>query len=298
MTKGVTCLLVFVAVAQGAVLRPDPPKICDSCDAWNRPLAAVRLFGNSYFVGTEGLGAVLVSSANGHVLLDGGLPQSASRIEENIRKAGFTLEDVRLILNSHAHYDHAGGIAALQRASGAQVAASEWGARVLERGETLEDDPQHGLGREAMSLPPVTKVRVVRDGEVLRVADIAITARLTPGHTPGSTTWTWQSCEGSRCLDVVYADSLNAVSAAGFRFTGNGSRGDLIAAFRQSIATVRDLPCDVLVTVHPQFARLEQKLARRAANPKVNPFIDPTSCRSYADDAMKRLVARIAEERR
>ena len=287
-------LIGIVALVQTTALRPDPPKICDACDAWNRPLAPFQVFGNTYYVGTEGLSAVLVTSERGHVLLDGALPQSAPLIERNIRALGFHLADVRLIVNSHAHYDHSGGIAALQRASGAEVAASAWGARVLETGEPTPDDPQHGFGRDATAFPPVAKVRSVRDGETLRVGDLAITARLTPGHTPGSTTWTWKSCAGTRCLDVVYADSLNAVSASGFRFT---AKPELIESFRRSIAAVAALPCDILLSVHPGFSRLEQKLARRQANPKVNAFVDAGACRAYAADAAKRLEQRLAEEK-
>ena len=127
----------------------------------------------------------------GHILLDGGLPQSAALIDDNIRALGFRTTDVRLIVNSHAHFDHAGGIAALQRRSGARVAASAAGARALAAGEPPADDPQYGLGRQAMAFPKVPQVQAVGDGEVLRVGALALTAHLTPGHTPGSTTWSW-----------------------------------------------------------------------------------------------------------
>src|SRR5262249_52001989 len=155
---------------------------------------------------------------------------------------------IRLIVNSHAHFDHAGGIAALQRASGAVVAASAAGARALERGEPLPEDPQYGFGRKSTEFPAVARVRVAADGETLRVGDLALTAHHTQGHTPGSTTWTWRSCEGTHCLDLVYADSLNAVSSPGFRFTDHP---ELIEQFRRSIAKVKSLPCDVLLSVHP-----------------------------------------------
>lgn len=290
-----TCTLVMSAQG-GSRLQPDPPMKCESCDAWNRPLAGFKVYGNTYYVGTAGLSAVLVTSKDGHVLLDGALPQSAPLIDENIRALGFRLADVKLILNSHAHYDHAGGIAALQRASGATVAASEWGGRALTRGEPLPDDPQFGFGREANSFPRVPSVRRVSDGEVLRVGDLSIAARLTPGHTPGSTTWTWKSCEGTRCLDVVYADSLNPVSAPGFRFTGDGPQPSRIESFRRSIATVERLPCDVVISVHPNFTDLDKKAARLKAEPGVNPFIDPRGCRAYAAGARRRLDQRIKEE--
>jgi metallo-beta-lactamase class B len=289
-------LVPIVAAAGRAALTADPAKQCESCAAWNAVQEPFRVFGNTYYVGVAGLSSVLVTSDKGLILFDGGLPQSAPLIDASIRKLGFRTEDIRLIVNSHAHYDHAGGIAALQRASGAVVAASASGAHALESGEPPADDPQYAFGKDANGFPPVKAVKVVADGETLRVGHLAITAHLTPGHTPGSTTWTWRSCEGARCLEVVYADSLNSVSAPGFRFTGDATRPSVEAVFRRSISTVARLPCDVLLTVHPSFAGMEDKLRRRREQPGSEPFVDPGACRTYAGDAAKRLDQRIAEE--
>ena len=276
-------------------LMPDPPISCSDCEEWNRTLEPFRIFGNSYYVGTAGLSAILVTSPEGHIVLDGALPQSAPIINANIRALGFAITDVRLIVNSHAHFDHAGGINALQRASAAQVAASASGAAALMEGMPTPDDPQRAYRQ---GFPPVSNVRIVSDGELLRVGSLAVTAHLTPGHTPGSTTWTWQSCEGSRCLALVYADSLNAVSSPGFRFSGDGTQPSLAESFRDSIAKVERLPCDIVVSVHPSFTNIDAKLAARKQHPDRNPFIDPNGCRSYAADARKRLEQRLADERK
>ena len=176
------------------------------------------------------------------------------------------------------------------------MAASASSARAIERGEPPVDDPQYAFGKEANRFPPVKRVKVVADGETLRVGNLAVTAHLTPGHTPGSTSWTWRSCEGPRCLEIVYADSLNPVSAPGFRFTGDATHPGIADTFRRSISTVGSLPCDVLLAVHPSFAGMEDKLKRRRDQPGSEPFVDPTACRSYAADAAKRLDQRIAEE--
>ena len=279
-------------------MRTDSPKVCDSCADWNVARQPFRIFGNSYYVGVAGLSAVLVTSDTGLILLDGGLPQSAPLIDANIRKLGFRTENVRLIVNSHAHFDHAGGIAALQRASGATVAASASGARAIESGEPPVDDPQYAFGSQANRFPAVKHVKVVVDGETLHVGPLTVTAHLTPGHTPGSTTWTWRSCEGTRCLDIVYADSLNPVSAPGFRFTGDTHHPNIAEAFRRSISTVRSLPCDILLAVHPGFAGMDEKLKRLREEPTSEPFVDATACRTYAADATKRLDQRIAEEQK
>jgi metallo-beta-lactamase class B len=290
-------LSLGIAVAEEPrQFRADPPKLCDSCDAWNAAQEPFRVFGNTWYVGTAGLGAVLVTSSAGHVLLDGGLSQSAPRIDASIRKLGFRAEDIRLILASHAHYDHAGGIAALQRHSGATVAASASGARAIEKGEPTPDDPQYAFGSEENGYPPVAGVRVVADGETLRVGDVAITAHYTPGHTPGATTWSWRSCEKDVCLDIVYADSLNAVSAPGFRFSGDASHPSLVTSFERSIDVVAGLPCDVLLAVHPGFSRMHEALVRRGASPGAEPVRDPGACRAYADVARQRLEARVAQE--
>src|SRR5499426_653771 len=139
-------LMCLAALTSGAAgqsrLAPDPPKKCEPCAGWNAAQEPFRVFGNTYYVGVAGLSSVLIASDKGLILLDGALPQSAPLIDANIRKLGFRTEDIRLILNSHAHYDHAGGIAALQRASGAAVAASPSGARAIQSGGPPADDPQ------------------------------------------------------------------------------------------------------------------------------------------------------------
>ena len=240
-------LLLFAAV-QAPAFQSDPPHKCDSCEEWNKPREPFKVFGNAYYVGTDGLSAMLIVGDAGHILLDGGLEQSAARIDANIRKLGFKTEDVKVIVNSHGHYDHAGGIAALQRASGATVAASPSTAEAMRRGENTTDDPQYGFGREANAFPPVNNVKVIKDGETVRVGNISVTANFTPGHTPGSTAWTWRSCEGSTCYDMVYADSVSAVAADGFKFTAEPKR---IAEFRRSITRLGELPCDIVVSTHP-----------------------------------------------
>ena len=288
--------LLLLVVPQGPLFLADPPHKCDSCDEWNKPREPFKIFGNTYFVGTDGLSSILIAGDNGLILLDGGLEQSAPLIDANIRKLGFRTQDVRLIVNSHGHYDHAGGIAALQRASRAGVAASPSGASALQRGENTEDDPQYGFGRDANGFPPVENVQVLRDNQVLSVGNIEITANFTPGHTPGSTAWTWKSCEGLKCLDMVYADSLTAVSAPGFKYTDSPDR---VNAFRRSISRMAELPCDIVISTHPSATNLDAKIKKRAemkgADP--DPFVDH-GCKALAATAMKGLDARIAEEKK
>lgn len=289
-------VLLLIAIFQVPTFQSDPPHQCDSCDDWNKPREPFRLFGNSYYVGTDGLSAILIVGSEGHILLDGGLEQSAAVIDANIRKLGFKTQDIKIIVNSHGHYDHAGGIAALQRASGATVYASPSGASALERGENTPDDPQFGFGKTDNGFPPVKNVKVIKDSEVLRVANVAITANFTPGHTPGSTTWTWRSCEGNNCLNMVYADSISAVSAPGFKFT---AKPEVVSLFRRSISRLSELPCDIVVSTHPSATNLDAKLKKRAAlkGAGPDPFVD-RGCKVLATTAMKGFEARIAEEKK
>lgn len=251
-----------------------------------------KVYGNTYYVGTAGLSALLVTGEEGHVLLDAGLSQSAPLIDANIRQLGFKTEDVKLIVVSHGHFDHGGGVASMQRHTGATVAASESTAAALRRGENTTDDPQYGFGKKFNGFPPVKTVQVTRDQEVLNVGRIAITAHLIPGHSPGSTAYTWQSCEGGKCLNMVYADSLTSPSAPGFKY------GQRLVEFRDSIKKVAALPCDIVLSPHPSFTQVDEKLKRRIElkGNGPDPFIDPNGCRAYAADGMKRLEARIAQE--
>lgn len=295
MLRASMIVMLGVAVARAdAQVVADAAKQCPQCVAWNVPQQAFRIFGNTYYVGTAELSAILIDGDDGLVLLDAALPQSAPLIDRSIAELGFKTSDIRLIVNSHTHFDHAGGIAALQRASGAQVAASPKAAEALRAGNPTADDPQFAIANNGF--PRVENVRVIRDGETLTIGDVAITAHFTPGHTPGGTSWSWRACEESRCVDVVYADSLNPVSADGFRYSGGADSPSLVDTYERSIRTVEALPCDILLSPHPGFFGMQTKLGRRKAG-GADVFIDPNACRAYAGAARNNLARRLAEER-
>ena len=257
---------------------------------WNAPQKPFRIYGNTWYVGPHGLSSILVDTGKGLALFDGDLPESAMQIEAHLRELGFNVRDINWIFNSHAHADHAGGIAALQRASGAEVLASAAGARQLEFGGAWAADPQYGFG---LTYTPVRHVRVVRDGETVHLGNVAVTAHYTPGHTPGSTSWTWTSCADARCLRMAYVDSLTALAAPGYRFSDHPR---YLAAFRRSIANVSALPCDILLTPHPDTSRFWRRVAQRKSANDVAPLIDAGACRAYAESAGKTLNAQLARE--
>jgi metallo-beta-lactamase class B len=266
---------------------------CPSCAEWNAPHAPLKLFGNTYYVGTGGLSSILITSPQGHILIDGGLPESAAPILAHIRELGFRVEDVKLVLNSHAHYDHAGGLAAIQAATGAEVAASPPSAREIEKGAATEDDPQYHI---ALRYPRVQHVRVLHDGETMHVGPLAIAAHFTGGHTPGGTSWTWRSCEGARCMDVLYADSFSAVSDPDFLFTKSTTYPGVLADFEHSFAFLDSTPCDLLFTPHPGQSRLWERVAARD-NGTAPDLRSDGACARYAAAARTALAKRVAEER-
>ena len=279
-----------VLVLSGACAFACTAHAAPSCSpALNTPQAPFRIFGNSYYVGTHGVASILITSDKGHVLIDGDLARSVPMIVAHIRALGFRVADVKLILNTHVHCDHAGGIAALERLSGAAVKASPASAAVLSAGGVSPDDPQYG---STAPLDAAARVSTVADGETLHVGPIAVTAHFTPGHTAGGTSWTWVSCEGTRCLNIVDGDSLTAVSAPAYRFSDHPA---VLAQFAHSFGVMSRIPCDILVTAHPELSDLWSRLTKRDRG-EADAMVDPAACRRYAASARENLAKRIAAE--
>ena len=285
------CSVVLLLTACGPrQLEPDADIACDQCDRWNQPQEPFRIHGNTWYVGTAGLTSILIETADGLVLVDGALPQSAVLIDANIRGLGFDPGDIKAILLSHAHFDHAGGVAAFQRVSGASVYTSPRGRDPLVAGSLDSDDPQYVASSDEGNFPRVRRVVAVNDGEVVTIGDVDIKAVFTPGHTPGGVTWTWQSCALNTCYDVVYADSLTSVSAPGFEYSTSGAAGDIVS----SAGIISDLDCDIFLSPHPFFFGMQDKLERIDAG---NPFINNLACIMYADSMIGWLEQRLDAER-
>lgn len=263
--------------AQGGddpLLRPIAPEYSAR---WLEPREPSQVHANSYLVGFGGLNVGLIDTGDGLILIDGAVPQAVRAVEANIRRLGFRIEDVKYILSTEPHYDHAGGIAALARDSGATVVASGPAAEVLRRGRSGSDDPQ---AAHLPDFPGVGRLRIVADGETLRLGNVVVTAHATPGHTPGSMSWSWRSCRDEQCADIVFAASLNPISADGYRFTDPEHRV-VVESFRRSQSVLRTLPCDLLITSHPGL---------------IGETAPGQACRALADDGEAKLAARLARE--
>ena len=249
-------------------------------DDMNLPVPPYQIYGNSYYVGVKGLSSVLITSPQGHILIDGALPESPPLIVASIRKLGFKVEDIKLILTSHDHHDHVGGVAELQRMSGATVLASPSTAAALERGQVGQDDPQLAF---LTPFAPVTKLRTVQDREVVKLGPLAVTALYTPGHTPGGTSWTWNTCVEGQCKQIVYGDSINPISDDHFKFTTTTAYPAILSDFARSYSTLEAARCDILLTAHPGFGG--------------KPLNDGGDCKRYVARSREKLSKRLADER-
>ena len=258
------------------------PIAVEQAKDWLRPAPPVRVFGKTYLVGFGGLSVALIDTGDGLILIDGALPQAEPAILANIRKLGFDPRRIRYILSTEPHFDHAGGLAALVRDTGATVVASVRGAEGLRSGRLAADDPQRGYDSR---FPAVPAVRTIRDGETLRLGNTVVTARATPGHTMGSMSWSWRACEGRTCKAIVFASSLNPVSAPGYRFSAPAAR-PVLAAFRRGQAAMAALPCNLLITAHADQDDATDRF--RTA---------PGACRAYARASAVKVATRLREER-
>ncbi len=256
-----------------------------------RPAEPFRIAGNLYYVGANDIAAFLIAGPQGHVLIDGGYPGTPPLIMASIARLGFNIRDVKVLLNSEPHYDHAGGLAELQRASGAELWASDASARAIESGG---DSPDMILPLRAMvwtrltRFPPAHVDHRVHDGDTVRLGPIALTAHITGGHTRGCTTWTFDVQDAGRTLHVVDACSL--VSLGGMSYEGSP------ADFERTFKVLRSLPVDIWMTSHARlFGRSRKFLERGKTADSAAPFIDPEGYRQYIDSGEARLHREMAK---
>ncbi len=280
-TIALACAMLTATATMAAPPLP-PSAAYESPDAWRQPVAPVQIADHTWHIGTAQITALLVKTDAGAILIDGGLPQAADMLIANMRTLGVAPSDLKLILHTHAHGDHAGPLAAVQRATGATLVSNAESAVLLAQGGS--DDIHFG---DEILYPPAQATRIIRDGEVVALGDRRLTVHVTPGHTPGSMSWTWDDTRDGKRVRIAYVDSL---SAPGYRLVGNPRYPRIVDDYRTSFATVRALPCDVLLAPHAELAGWDY------AN-DAKPHPRPMTCRAYADSAQKKLDAQIAKER-
>ena len=257
-----------------------------------------RIAGNLYYVGANDVTSFLLTGPEGDVLIDGGYPGTAPMIMASIARLGFDIRDVKILLNSHAHFDHAGGLAALQKASGAQLWISEGDADVVAAGGA--GDPSLGRLSFVSYLPfmkyPAPRVdHRFKDGAAIRLGPIEMTAHVTPGHTPGCTSWSFPVRDGDRQLQVVEVCGL--VPPLSLTRSDKETSRKIQAEFEQTFRVLRSLHPDIFLTAHArEFGRYRKFAARDTARNPVEPFIDRTGYAAYIDRSEREFRREIADQ--
>nr|AGD93225.1 class B beta-lactamase [uncultured bacterium] len=242
--------------------------------AWSEPTEPFKIVDDIYYVGTKGLASYLIVSDGEAILLDGTLEENVGHIEQNIQALGFSVEDVKIIINTHAHYDHAAGIAGLKRDTGAQVMAMEQERSALENGRH-EGDNIYGATR----FPAVKVDSVLHDGDTISVGSVTMTATLTPGHTKGCTTWSMSAKDGAATRQVVFPCSL---TVAGNKLVGNAGHPAIVEDYEKSFEIVKSMKADIVLPAHPEFGDLFDRKAKRDAG-DADAFVDPDLLRKLAE---------------
>ncbi len=301
MTRFAFGVLLMAATAAQAAVK-DVPFSAERI-AWNKPVKPFRIAGNIYYVGA-GVSSFLIVTPQGDILTDGGLPETAPLIEKNIAALGFKLSDVKILLNSHAHFDHSGGLAQLKRDTGARLYAGAPDVPILESGHIA-------FGPAArMDAPKVVVDHPVQDGETVSLGGVTLTAHATPGHTPGCTTWTYEmpppAFAGSRAsyghlpriagedrsLTVMFFCSI---SVAGNPLVGNTAHPQIVSEYRNSFARLAKMKADIFLAPHAEQFGLADKLARMKPGAP-NPFIDPGELPRFAAKARADFDAELAKQ--
>lgn len=283
-----TCALLLPGVASAAEPVLPPSQAYQTPDSWRQPIAPFQIAEHTWYIGTEGLSALLVKTPDGAVLVDGGLPQAADMLLRHMAQLGVAPGDLELILHSHAHGDHAGPLAAIRRATGATLVSNAESAVLLARGGS--DDIHYG---DDILFPPARADRLLQDGETIELGGIGFTVHFTPAHTPGSMSWTWTDTtrtgpDDHPPLRIAYADSL---SAPDYRLLDNPRFPHIVDAYRRGFEAVRTLPCDLLIAPHPGGVGWTPAVTDA-------PHPQPMTCREYADNAERSFDEQLAGQRK
>jgi metallo-beta-lactamase class B len=245
--------------------------------AWTEPIPPFRIAGNLYYVGSADLASYLIATPDGLILINCDLRESVPLIEQSVEKLGFRFRDIRIVLISHAHYDHCGGCAEILKRTGAKYYVMEPDVPVVESGGRA--DFQYG-SEKSMRYPPAHVDRVLRDGDTVRLGETVLTAHLTAGHTKGTTTWTLNVPESGRTLRAVIIGG--ATLNPGYRLLDNPNYPQIAADYMRGFAVLRSLPCDLFLGAHGSYFGLTRKYKLWLAGDH-NAFIDPAGYRAYVD---------------
>jgi metallo-beta-lactamase class B len=271
--KIIVALVALIPLAGAAKAQTPKDLIAALKVKWNTPTEPFKMIGNVYYVGTDGLASYLITSPQGHILVDTVMPESTSLIKANIEKLGFKITDIKYLLNTHAHIDHTGGFAEMKQASGGQLVAGEADKPLLEGGyyPGAQEDT-------ALAFPPVKVDRTVREGDTVTIGDVTLTARETPGHSPGCTSWEFSVKDGDATRSaLIFCSGTVALN----RLVGSPTYSGIVADYKKTFARAKDMKVDVLLAPHPEMYKMAEKRARLAEGGP-NPFVNPGEFNAYA----------------
>jgi metallo-beta-lactamase class B len=258
--------------------------------SWTEAFPAFRIAGNVYYVGTKGLASYLIKSSNGLILINSDLEQNVPQIKASIEQLGFKFSDVKVLLISHAHWDHDAGSAKIKELTGAKYMVMDADVPVVESGGKAD----FFYGNTASSQYRATKVdRVLHDGDEVKLGDATLVAHLTPGHTKGCTTWTLKVKDGAKTYDVVIVGSPNVNN--GYKLVGNKEYPTIAQDFEKTFRLMKALPCDIFLGAHGAYFDMEQKYAKFKAGDSTV-WIDPTGYEAYVADREKAFRAELAKQ--
>lgn len=266
-------------------------KYATAQDDWTQPFPAFRIAGNLYYVGSKGLANYLITTPQGHILINSDLEANVPLIRASIESLGFKFTDVKILLISHAYYDHNAGSEMIKKLTGAKYMVMETDVPVVESGG--KSDFQYG--NDSTMLYPPTKVdRVLRDGDEVKLGDELLTARLTPGHTRGCTTWTMKVKENGKTRDVVIIGSPNV--NPGYKLVGNSVYPGIAEDFEKTFKVLKSLPCDYFLGAHGSYFDLETKYVQLKAG-VATAFIDPDGYKTYVADRERAFRRELAKQK-
>lgn len=283
--------LLFVVTTANGTAQKEKISAKDAAEflTWALPQKPYRIIGNLYYVGANELTSFLITTPKGHILLDAGMEEMVPQVEQNIESLGFHLAEVKILLNSQAHVDHAAGLAALKRDSGAKLMVSRGDAPVIESGGEKDF-----LWPERFRWEPAKVDQLLGDGDQVTLGGVTLTAHLTPGHTRGCTTWTMTVKEGGKKYNVVFVGSTKRIGA---KLTGNKTYPQIAEDFTKTFRVLKSLPCDIVLGAHASFYGGQDKAERLARGEAPNPFIDPQGYRELIDTEEKKFQEELRKER-
>ncbi|MEO6567373.1 MAG: subclass B3 metallo-beta-lactamase [Opitutaceae bacterium] len=296
MTASRVWLITLCCLANSLAPAQQPPPtvqgVKNMFDPWRAPVPPRHLISNIYYVGAIGVSSYLITSPEGHILLDTGFEDTVPIIQKGVEQLGFKLTDIKIILSSHAHIDHVAGHAALKKLSGARIYASAEDAKTLESGGLDDFIP---FPRETILYPPAKVDRIVRDEERITLGATTLTAHLTPGHTRGATTWTMEVTDQGQTYRVVFFSSASI--NAGTRLLSTPGYPRIVEDFTSTFAKLKAIPCDIFLAPHGGQFAMADKFARLETNPAVNPFIDRTGFQTVVEQAERAFTRQLAAEK-